>query len=310
MSVRNTSGRTVKCEVALAVDADFADLFEVKDGRAGPVLDVTRSVQRRGFGPGARPGTWRSHPAAQRASDRQAQWGSDGARWQMEMDPHGAWSVRLQAFPSVSGSIPAARAGPARLPAALRAGSGSGGGAGRASGRSDSDWRPCCSARSRIRLAADLRSGAPGSPWSPPAHPGSWRCSGGTRCWRPGCSCHCTRGWQSARCRHWPPTRAAPPTRRRRKQPGQILHELRFGPATTRELTGGAYYGSIDATPLFVMLLGEFANWTVGADSNGLDGPVRELLPAADAALDWIEQYGDTRRRRLPRVRAVERPTG
>ena len=49
----------------------------------------------------------------------------------------------------------------------------------------------------------------------------------------------------------------------------------------------GPYYGTIDATPLFLILLSETFNWT--ADS----ALVRSLLPAAYAALDWIDQFGD-----------------
>ena len=52
---------------------------------------------------------------------------------------------------------------------------------------------------------------------------------------------------------------------------------------------GGAerYYGSVDATPLFVMVLGQLGRW--GIDPAVID----ELLPAADAALTWITTYGD-----------------
>ncbi len=71
------------------------------------------------------------------------------------------------------------------------------------------------------------------------------------------------------------------------EQPGRILHEVRRGPASEDVLGGSVYYGSIDATPLFVMLLGECWRW--GADQ----AIVRSLLPAADAALAWAEQYGD-----------------
>ncbi|WP_345497076.1 amylo-alpha-1,6-glucosidase [Nocardia callitridis] len=72
------------------------------------------------------------------------------------------------------------------------------------------------------------------------------------------------------------------------QQPGRIAHEVRFGRAATRLLGGGsAYYGTADATPLFVMLLGELHRW-------GLDPGIRdELLPHADRALDWVENYGD-----------------
>ena len=47
------------------------------------------------------------------------------------------------------------------------------------------------------------------------------------------------------------------------------------------------YYGSIDATPLFVMLLGELRRW--GLATSDVDA----LLPHADRALEWIERYGD-----------------
>ncbi|GII23067.1 amylo-alpha-1,6-glucosidase [Planosporangium mesophilum] len=70
-------------------------------------------------------------------------------------------------------------------------------------------------------------------------------------------------------------------------EPGRILHELRAGPDSDRVLGGSHYYGSVDATPLFVMLLGECWRW--GVD----EATVRALLPAADAALDWIDRYGD-----------------
>jgi glycogen debranching enzyme len=72
------------------------------------------------------------------------------------------------------------------------------------------------------------------------------------------------------------------------EEPGRILHEIRFGPATDFSLGGrSVYYGTADATPLFVALLGELSRW-------GYDGEVlAALLPHADRALDWIEHCGD-----------------
>jgi glycogen debranching enzyme len=71
------------------------------------------------------------------------------------------------------------------------------------------------------------------------------------------------------------------------EEPGRILHEMRHGPAGDAVLGGTAYYGTVDATPLFVMLLAECRRW--GADEQA----VRTLLPAVDAALSWIDRYGD-----------------
>ena len=72
------------------------------------------------------------------------------------------------------------------------------------------------------------------------------------------------------------------------EQPGRILHEVRFGEASSMSLGDGhIYYGTADATALFVMLLGELARW--GHEPEFVD----RLIPHADRALAWIEQYGD-----------------
>ena len=75
---------------------------------------------------------------------------------------------------------------------------------------------------------------------------------------------------------------------RSEEQPGRILHEMRFGDAPSLSLGGGSiYYGTADATPLFVMLLGELRRWGLAREV------VDELLPNAERALEWIENYGD-----------------
>jgi len=71
-------------------------------------------------------------------------------------------------------------------------------------------------------------------------------------------------------------------------QPGKILHEMRSGEmAALREVPFGLYYGSVDATPLFVMLAGLYAERT------GDDATIVELWPAIEAALAWIDGPGD-----------------
>jgi glycogen debranching enzyme len=72
------------------------------------------------------------------------------------------------------------------------------------------------------------------------------------------------------------------------EQPGKILHEMRRGLTTMADTPDGSiYYGSIDATPLFVVLLGEIYRWGASADI------VAQLLPHADRALEWVEEFGD-----------------
>jgi hypothetical protein len=72
------------------------------------------------------------------------------------------------------------------------------------------------------------------------------------------------------------------------EQPGKILHEMRTGLASVFNIEpGAAYYGTVDATPLFVMLLGELHRW--GAH----DDDIRALMPAARTAIDWCRTHGD-----------------
>ena len=71
-------------------------------------------------------------------------------------------------------------------------------------------------------------------------------------------------------------------------QPGKILHEMRSGEmAALREVPFGLYYGSVDATPLFVLLAGLYAERT--GDMSTIAG----LWPAIEAALGWIDGPGD-----------------
>ncbi|MBO9539958.1 amylo-alpha-1,6-glucosidase [bacterium] len=74
----------------------------------------------------------------------------------------------------------------------------------------------------------------------------------------------------------------------RDEQPGKILHELRVGElARLKEIPYDPYYGSIDSTPLFLILLGKHAAWT---GSLALFEALRENV---ERALSWIADYGE-----------------
>jgi glycogen debranching enzyme len=74
----------------------------------------------------------------------------------------------------------------------------------------------------------------------------------------------------------------------RDEDPGRILHEMRYGELTAfEERPHSPYYGSADATPLFVVLLDEYERWT------GDRALVRELEVESRAALNWIDEYAD-----------------
>jgi len=71
-------------------------------------------------------------------------------------------------------------------------------------------------------------------------------------------------------------------------QPGKILHEARQGEmAALGEVPFARYYGSVDATPLFVMLAGAYHQRT------GDLALISDLWPSIERALEWIDRYGD-----------------
>jgi glycogen debranching enzyme len=71
-------------------------------------------------------------------------------------------------------------------------------------------------------------------------------------------------------------------------EPGKILHEIRHGElAVFGERPHSPYFGSADATPLYLVVLDEYERWTGDTET------VRRLEGSARAALEWIERYGD-----------------
>ena len=77
----------------------------------------------------------------------------------------------------------------------------------------------------------------------------------------------------------------------RDEEPGKILHESRIGEMTAfAERPHSPYFGSADATPLFLVLLDEYELWTGNVDL------IRQLEQPARAALEWLDEYGDRMR--------------
>lgn len=74
----------------------------------------------------------------------------------------------------------------------------------------------------------------------------------------------------------------------RDEQPGKIMHEIRYGElAGTNQVPFTPYYGTIDATPLFLLLAAEYFHWTGDAEL------IRQLASNIEAALEWVDRYGD-----------------
>jgi glycogen debranching enzyme len=75
----------------------------------------------------------------------------------------------------------------------------------------------------------------------------------------------------------------------RDEEPGKILHELRVGEkANLHEVPSTPYYGTIDATPLFLILLGEYVLWTGDLDY------FKQMEKHVERAVEWMEKYGDS----------------
>ncbi|MBD2595109.1 amylo-alpha-1,6-glucosidase [Nostoc spongiaeforme FACHB-130] len=71
----------------------------------------------------------------------------------------------------------------------------------------------------------------------------------------------------------------------REEEPGKILHELRLGEmARCQEIPHTPYYGTVDATPLWLMLYGEYYSWTHDQET------LEQLWPNALAAMEWIDR--------------------
>jgi glycogen debranching enzyme len=71
-------------------------------------------------------------------------------------------------------------------------------------------------------------------------------------------------------------------------EPGKILHELRNGElARARLIAHTPYYGSVDSTPLFLMLAGSYHRWTSDTAT------IEAIMPSIEAALNWIDKHGD-----------------
>lgn len=72
------------------------------------------------------------------------------------------------------------------------------------------------------------------------------------------------------------------------EQPGKIMHEMHTGElARLGDIPFGLFYGSVDSTPLFLVLGAEYLRWTQDLDH------FRSLRPYYDLAWEWIDKYGD-----------------
>jgi glycogen debranching enzyme len=288
ITIRNTAAKTVRCQLELAADADFADLFEVK-GRAKP--RVAASVHAADSTLVITSGRRDRHQELIIDGDGEPAIADGSLRWRLTIPGHSERTVSIELVPvndgvSMTLRYPRGKKINRAIPAKrLRKW--------RRRGPQIRTADPGLAAvldRSVEDLGA-LRIFDPEHPRRPVVAAGapwfmalfgrdslltSWMLLPWDASLASG-TLQTLAAWQGTE------VDAAS-----EEEPGRILHEVRFGPASAVALGGRkVYYGTADATPLFVMLLGELQRW--GAK----EATIESLLPHADRALAWIEDYGD-----------------
>ncbi|MGH9016600.1 MAG: amylo-alpha-1,6-glucosidase, partial [Acidimicrobiales bacterium] len=289
--IRNFGDEPTFCSVELFIDSDFADLFAVKEGRAGdPDGEITRDKHATGITLAYRRGTVNRGTALEFAPTPSAV-AEDLVSFEVIVPAHGEWQACTEVHPVIEGKTidprylcgqPVDRAAPAERLARWR----------RQVPQVETDHEGL--GHVLTRSAEDLGAlrifdpdfpervvVAAGAPWFMTVFGrDSLLTSWMALLVDPDLALGVLQTLARFQGRDIDP--------RSDEQPGRILHEMRFGEAPSLSLGGGSiYYGTADATPLFVMLLGELRRWGLAREA------VEELLPNAERALEWIERFGD-----------------
>ena len=289
---------------AVGVGNDFADLFEIKDvvrdrsaadharPRAGRLRAAVHLHQRRASPPG--PGCEVSPPATRIEGDDLV--------WELELADDATWSVDI--------TVPFS--GHPRWVHADHRGFGETGGEEPREDDADGPLvRRAAHPADRLRPAAAHRSSRPrGTCWpcgSRPTLDGARRGPAGGRPavvpdrLRPGHADHrvpvglvSDRSWPRGALLELASLQGKECNDFKDEEPGRIMHEIRQGELTLLGLKPHSpYYGTSDATMLWLILLSEYWRWT------GDNALVRRLAPNARAALAWIDRVRRPRRRRV-----------
>lgn len=288
--VRNFQLKPIATVVAVSLAADFADVFEVRGvdrSTSGRLLEPTLSGDDVRFSYVAADGEHRHtlvrlEPTPTRVAVED---GRVRVAWDVRLEPRESISLWITATPKVvEGGMaePSAARAAAELESAHR------------------DWVAACatitsdndlfdrlidaSVRDLHALMTPMGNGqlpAAGIPWyvapfgrdslltSCEALMINPEVARGTLLVLAGLQAHADEDWRDA-------------------EPGKILHELRTGElARIGQIPHTPYYGTVDATPLFLMVAGGYYRWTLD-----LETMVR-LRPALDAALRWVDEWGD-----------------
>jgi glycogen debranching enzyme len=289
LRVINHDGKPVDLAIRIEVGSDFADLFEVKDDLAKKGKYYTR-VNHRGLLLGYERETFRRETLI--STTAPARVDEHGLSFDIRVQPHGEWTTELHVSPAMPGA-----SGQPLLPRGT-------GGHTRPKIREDlekwveraprleCDWDSLkvTYRRSLVDLAALRFSPMIAGGNSLPAAGLPWFMTMFGR----------DSIFTSLQALPFAPELAATTLRVlgdwqgrcvddfRDEDPGRILHEMRYGEMTAfEERPQSPYYGTADATPLYVVLLDEYERWT------GDTTLVRQFELEARAALNWIDEYAD-----------------
>ncbi|MCW2566442.1 MAG: hypothetical protein JWN54_539 [Mycobacterium sp.] len=288
LRIRNLGGTPIATTVTLALGADFADLFAVKESRVEPRGEVWTAPDGDALAIGFRDGEARRGVRVQAAG---AVAYRDRLEFGVEIPARGEWRTSVLASPSVDGQeiaatfpvgVPLEEAVPAQRLRAWRAGS------------PTVETANAALLRTLAQSLEDLGA----LRIFDPAHPATVAVAAGAPWFMAlfgrdsllssymalSLDQTLALGTLQALARR----QGTKVDDRTEEEPGRILHETRLGLDFPLSHGGGSvYYGTADATPLFVVLLGELRRWGL------VSAEVEGLLPNADRALDWVENYGD-----------------
>lgn len=286
ITIRNHSKQPAECSITLVIDADFADLFEVKAARITRDWKETRRIDSDCL---EIRGQWQGNRKSVLIRAQGAGVGSKALAFRTTVAPQGQWSTSVSVVPTFEGAsvgfAPADRGmiSPSdrrrqewveRIPM-LHTGNRS---VERTMRRSYDDLG---SLRIEDPNHPDRVVIAAGAPWF-------MALFGRDSLWASIMALPVDPSLALGTLQTLADRQGRVVDKVSEEEPGKILHEVRLDVSTGQALNGkSAYYGSVDATPLFVTLLGELDRW--GFDS----ATVAALLPHADRALDWIQNYGD-----------------
>jgi glycogen debranching enzyme len=282
----NYSQSTVRLTLAFEFDADFADIFEVRGtrrARRGVLLPASTSARGAELAYRGRDEVtrrtrleWNVRPSLMTASS---------ATFDLTLEPHKTMAIEL-VVSCEPGETPRARPGHEEAFANLSTHE-TRGAAGYAlletSNQQFNDWL--------VRSMADVRMMITETPSGPYPYAGvPWF---NTAFGRDGIITalqllSINPELAAGVLRYLAATQATALVPEQDAEPGKILHETRGGEMSALgEVPFGRYYGSVDATPLFVMLAGAY--YTRTADRGLID----TLWTPIDRALEWIDRYGD-----------------